>query len=199
MYRLIAITGAGISKASNIPTFIEKGDLRDKLSREYFNKSPKKFYQALTEMKKAIDIAKPNDGHKALAEYNIPIITMNIDGLHGKAGSKNVLEVHGNLDFVYCRKCNIKYQFNQIFKEIVCEKCNEVLDTNVVLYGDSIRDYDKAIDLVLSSNRVLVIGTSFYTSTVNYLVSVAKSKQIPIDIINELAETEVRKYLEKKL
>ncbi|MBS4534440.1 transcriptional regulator [Clostridium sp. D2Q-14] len=197
MPKLVAITGAGISKASNIPTFVEMGNLRDKLSRDYFHKNPEDFYQSLLEMKKLIDIAEPNDAHKVLFEYDVSIITMNIDGLHSKAGSKDGIEVHGNLDFVYCNRCNKEYDFNKVLKGIKCHKCGEILDTNVVLYGDNIKDFHKAIDLVVSSDRILVIGTSFYTSTVNYLVSIARTNEIPVDIINEQAEINVRKYLKE--
>lgn len=82
MYDLVAITGAGISKASGIPTFEDMGDLRNKLTRSYFNSHPEEFYQGLLAMKETIDRAEPNPAHLALVEYNIPVITMNIDGLH---------------------------------------------------------------------------------------------------------------------
>ena len=95
MLDLIAITGAGISKASGIPTFDEMGDLREKLSRDYFRAHPKDFYEIILDMKRNIDRAQPNAAHRALAEYRVPVITMNIDGLHTRAGSEGVLRSMG--------------------------------------------------------------------------------------------------------
>jgi NAD-dependent deacetylase len=128
MGRWVALTGAGISKASGIPTFEELGDLREKLSRSYFQQYPEQFYLVLKEMKKKVDQAQPNPAHRALAEHNIPVITMNIDGLHYKAGSSNVLEIHGNLRTVCCRRCGRDYDFNEVYKSIYCTECGSVLE-----------------------------------------------------------------------
>ena len=195
MKELIAITGAGISKASGIPTFDELGDLRDCLSREYFNSYPDRFYEILLEMKSKIDIASPNDAHIALSEFNIPIITMNIDGLHNRAGSKDVVEIHGNLEQVFCYKCKAGSPFNMVADSIYCPQCDEILEPNVVLYGDGIPMFHEALYWMGGAKRLLVVGTSFYTSTVCDLVTRAKYAGIPVDIINENAETDVRKYL----
>lgn len=194
---LVAITGAGISKASGIPTFEEMGDLRNKLSRDYFEVYPKEFYNALVTMKDTISKAKPNNAHLELAKHNVPIITMNIDGLHTKVGSKNVLEVHGNLDYVTCKSCKFRYNFDLVKSFIHCPECNEVLEPNVVLYGDPIRYYFNAIDLIGSSNHLLVVGTSFYTSTVVDFVDRAKMAGIKVSIINKDAEVEVGRFLRK--
>ncbi len=195
MTKLVALTGAGISKASGIPTFVEMGDLRQKLSREYFNNHREKFYKVLAQMKEKIDSAEPNDAHLALAEYEVPIVTMNIDGLHKRAGSKNVIEIHGNFEFVACNNCNKNFEFEITNKSTNCPICNSPLEPNIVLYGDMIPRLYDAIDLVAEAHRFLVVGTSFYTSTAGYLTDVARRKGIEVDIINERAETEVRKYL----
>ena len=199
MYDLVAVTGAGISKASGVPTFEEMGDLREKLSRGYFEGHPNEFYDVLLTMKKNIDNAIPNPAHSALVEYKIPVITMNIDGLHGMAGSENVLEVHGNLKQVLCNKCDKIYDFDIIRESICCPQCNELLQPNVVLYGDSIRNYYDAINLIGSSKQVLVVGTSFYTSTVNGFVNSAKNAGIKVSVINQNAEEEVKKFLKSQL
>lgn len=195
MLDLVAITGAGISKASNIPTFAEMGDLRKKLSRRYFNEQPHDFFRTIMRLKESIKNAKPNDGHLALAQYEIPIVTMNIDGLHSKAKSQLVVEVHGNLDFVYCPNCNTEHEFNVLSKSIYCQRCGSILEPNIVLYGDKIRHYFNAIDLIGSANNLLVIGTSFYTSTVNDFVDRARMAGINVHIINQKAEVEVRRFL----
>ena len=88
---IIAFTGAGISKASGIPTFDEQGDLRNKLDRSFANHHKKEFNEVMQQLIDTCNAAEPNDAHKALAEYNIPVITMNIDSLHTRAGSQNVV------------------------------------------------------------------------------------------------------------
>ncbi len=147
-------------------------------------------------MHDVITQAIPNSAHKALAKHSIPIITMNIDGLHSKAGSKEVFEVHGNLDFVYCKNCQRKYPFEIVKEDILCKDCNTCLETNVVLYGDAIKHLEQSIKLVESATDILVVGTSFYTSTVNMLVAHGHALGKKIQVINEDAETEVPRLLE---
>lgn len=197
MINLVALTGAGISKASGIPTFQEMGDLRLKLSREYFENNPEDFYRIQMEMKNKIDAAIPNKAHTTLAKYNIPIVTMNVDGLHKKAGSKNVIEIHGNLEFITCNKCSKTYDFMILKNSIYCKECGSIYEPNVVLYGDSIPLYFNATDLIGSAENLLVVGTSFYTSTANELVDRAKTAGIKVKVINENADKEVEKYLGK--
>ena len=199
MYDIVAFTGAGISKASNVPTFQELGDIRNKLSRQFFNSNTKEFYELLLYMKKITDSALPNPAHIALAKYNVPVITMNIDCLHKRAGSTNLIEIHGNLEYVFCPKCNKKFDFETVRESVYCNKCNEVLQPNVVLYGDSIPRYFDAINLIGLAKELLVVGTSFYTSTASFMVDRAEAAGIKVKIINENAENEVPSYLEKVL
>jgi NAD-dependent deacetylase len=197
--KLVALTGAGISKASGIPTFEELGDLREKLSRDFYRNYPEDFYRILYELKTACINAQPNPAHIALAQCNVPIITMNIDGLHGKAGSKNVIEIHGTMEKVYCHSCLKEYDFNIVAETIKCPACRELLDTYVVLYGDQIPRYYDAVNLVMNAEELLIIGTSFYTSTANVLADQAKYAGAKITLINHDAETEVPKYLKQTL
>lgn len=197
MAKIVAITGAGISKASGIPTFEEMGDIRDKLSRDYFQTCPKDFYETLLCLQEKTQLARPNAAHIALAEFEVPIVTMNIDGLHQKAGSSNVVEIHGNLGRVFCDLCNLNFDFSIVKEDINCRKCGEVLEPNIVLYGDLIPQFHEALDIIGNTERLLVVGTSFYTSTVCELVDWAKFSNIPVDIINDNSETKVREYLKK--
>lgn len=197
MSKIVAFTGAGISKASGVPTFIELGDLRNKLSRDYFEDNTYDFYKLLAEMKKICDNAKPNPAHLALAQYNIPVITMNIDGLHQRAGSKDLIEIHGNLNNVICCNCKTSYEFRVIEDSIYCKLCNALLEPNVVLYGDSIPRYFDALELIGATEELLVVGTSFYTSTASDFVSIAKRAGIKVTIINDEAEIQVPIYLKQ--
>jgi NAD-dependent deacetylase len=168
---IIAFTGAGISKASGIPTFDEMGDLREKLERNFATRHKDEFDSIMAQLSATCEQAEPNDAHMALAEYNIPVITMNIDSLHVRAGSKNVLEVHGSLR-----------------------------ENNVVLYGDSAPVYTEALDWVDrlgNKDTILIIGTSFYTTFSSQLKRTAENNDVNIVVINADAEHEVRKYLEE--
>ena len=199
MYRIVAFTGAGISKASGIPTFEELGDLREKLSRSYFADNPEDFYGVLTAMKERSVKAMPNPAHLALAQYNIPVVTMNIDGLHARAGSKDVLELHGNLSYVFCPRCRRRFDFSIVKDSIRCSNCGAMLQPNVVLYGDSIPLYFDALDILGRAEEILVIGTSFYTSTAVELISRAQMAGIETTIINKDAENEVPRILKERL
>lgn len=168
---IIAFTGAGISKASGISTFDEMGSLREKLERNFATHHKDEFNSIMAQLFATCEQAEPNDAHIALAEYNIPVITMNIDSLHIRAGSKNVLEVHGSLR-----------------------------ENNVVLYGDSAPVYTEALDWVDrlgSKDTILIIGTSFYTTFSSQVKWTAENNGVNIVIINADAEHEVRKYLEE--
>lgn len=88
---VIAFTGARISKASGIPTFDEMGDLRNKLDRSFATHHKKEFDSIMANLKEVCGKAEPNDAHMALKEYDIPVITMNIDSLHNRAGSTQVI------------------------------------------------------------------------------------------------------------
>lgn len=197
MKKIVAFTGAGISKASGIPTFNEMGELRNYLTRDYFLQKPVDFYKILIELNKTIKKAKPNAAHLAFAKYDIPVITMNIDSLHDRAGSKKLIEIHGNLKYIYCDKCNLRYDLELVQEGINCRHCNSVLQPNVVLYGDEIPMYFQAIDLISVADILVVVGTSFYTSTASDLVYRAERMGIDVKLINSDAEVEVPKYLSK--
>lgn len=178
---IIAFTGAGISKQSNIPTFMERPDIRERLFRSYANKHPKEYNEVIKQLKENMNGAKPNDAHYALCEYNIPIITMNIDGLHVQAGSKP-LELHGGLPDD--DEMDIAY----------------TLYNKPVLYGDPAPNYQKAYELVSTMKQgdvLLVIGASMHTAIAGELRNVAKMNGAKIIEIQEDAAKNVRKTLEE--
>lgn len=124
---------------------------------------------------------KPNDAHIALAEYDIPIITMNVDGLHQKAGSKNVITLHGDLP-----------------TEEQLEYCDKLYNLPV-LYGDPAPNYEKAynaVDSLREGDIFLVIGASEYTTISNALRVLAKSCGAIVVEIQDHASVKVREFLE---
>lgn len=168
---IIAFTGAGISKASGISTFDESGDLRKKLDRRFAKYHRSEFREVMKQLEETCSAAQPNDAHYALAEYKIPVITMNIDSLHSRAGSEHILAVHGSLKM-----------------------------HNVVLYGDSAPLYSEALDWIDrmdSEDILLIIGTSFYTSISSQIKAAAEKRCVNVVVINDDAEHNVRSYLEE--
>ncbi|MBF7096976.1 hypothetical protein IWB18_07470 [Alkalibacter sp. M17DMB] len=139
-----------------------------------------------------IDKANPNPAHKALSDLNIPVITMNIDGLHQRSGSRDedVIEIHGNIQRVSCPKCKDSFHFSVTMKSILCPKCKKtVLEPQVVLYGDPIPRLGEALELIKHMDTLIIVGTSFYTSTAHYIKDAAESIGISVHTINEKAET----------
>jgi NAD-dependent deacetylase len=169
---IVAFTGAGISKASGVPTFTDMPEIRERLTRDFATDYPAEHAEVLEKMRQMMRPARPNDAHLALAEYEVPVCTMNIDGLHQRAGSTYVIEMHGNLD------------------------------GEIVLYGDMAPSYQLAIDLVeakaqLPQPVLLIIGTSGYTMITHSMESMAKSLGYRIIKINRNAEAQVRLTLEQ--
>lgn len=180
---IIAFTGAGISAESGIATFQSQPGIRDKLSRDFANEHPEEYRVVMEDFINQVEKASPNDAHYALAEYNIPIITMNIDGLHQKAGSKNVLAIHGRLptreELPYC----------------------EFLNGAPILYGDVAPNYgsaQKLIEELRLGDTLLVIGASEYTNISYAIRADAIERGASIVEIQDNASTKVRKFLERR-
>jgi NAD-dependent deacetylase len=176
---IIFFTGAGISVESGIPTFQEQPGIRDKLVRKFANSNPEEYRETIRGMLNACENAEPNAAHKAIAEIGCPVITMNVDRLHTKAGSNNVTEVHGVLP-----------TRDELEKENFAKEYR-----GIVLYDDHAPKYSYAQNMVWtldSGNSVFVIvGTSFYTgisSILRYIAYVAGAKVL---VINSDASTRV--------
>ena len=179
--KILAFTGAGISKQSNIPTFMERPDVREKLFRSYANSHHEEYNEVIRQLKANMNGAKPNDAHIALAEYKIPVVTMNIDGLHKLAGS-DALEMHGGLQ-----------------EDDEMDKAYSLYN-KPVLYGDPAPNYQKAYEMVYDlepDDVFLVIGCSFHTAIAVDLREIARSRGARIIEIQEDAAHNVRKVLEK--
>ncbi len=184
----IALTGAGISSSSGLPIFRGPNGLWNridpgKFSIEYFIKNPYDWWNIAKDLAEPFLKAKPTKAHKALAgleELGLikGIITQNIDGLHQKAGSKKVIELHGNVNKLKCLLCKSEYDAKHFLniikrKEIpLCSNCGFVLKPNVVLFNEAIPhdEYLQALNLFLKSDLVLIIGTSLAIEPVANLV-----------------------------
>ena len=174
---LVFFGGAGVSTASNIPDFRGANGLynytpEDIISHTFFKEHTKEFYEFYFDKMVYLD-ALPNECHKflALLEENKmldAVITQNIDGLHQKAGSKNVIELHGSVLRNYCMKCGKFYDiYSKPFKDInykgvpKCD-CGGIIKPDVVLYEEPLNENDisKAINAISKADTLIIGGTS---------------------------------------
>jgi NAD-dependent deacetylase len=184
----IALTGAGISVESGIPDFRSKGGLWDRYDPdEYatiyaFQERPEKVWQMLREMEETVDRARPNTAHIGLAELETmgllqSVITQNVDNLHQEAGSKDVIEYHGNSRSLTCLWCNKKYDYKDKRGEYppLCE-CGKILKPDVVFFGEAIPSeaMTRSYQLASRCQALLIIGTSAVVSPFNILPRQAK-------------------------
>ncbi|HOD16986.1 MAG TPA: NAD-dependent deacylase [Spirochaetota bacterium] len=178
---IIALTGAGISTESGIPDFRSAGGLWQKYNpSEYatiqaFYASPEKVWRMLFDMVDLTRTAKPNPGHLALAELERMerlqcIITQNIDNLHQEAGSRNVIEYHGNVSRLECLGCGRLFDdaaFNMADviaskKPPRCTGCRAILKPTVVFFGEMIphEAMVRSQEAAQEADAVMVVGTS---------------------------------------
>lgn len=177
--RIVFFGGAGVSTESGIPDFRSEngvfnsmqkyGETPEKLvSHSYFINHTKEFYQYYKE-NLIFNDAKPNKAHIALARLEEigklkAVITQNIDGLHQKAGSRNVLELHGNANRNYCQICNKKYDANYILESenIPRCECGGIIKPDVVLYEEPLNTglLNFATSYIESADTLIVGGTS---------------------------------------
>ena len=158
--KIVFFGGAGVSTESGIPDFRSPNGLyRDYLdprvvppevilSHTYFEEHTKEFFKFYRE-KMLYLTASPNRAHKKLAELeaagkDITVVTQNVDGLHQKAGSKKVLELHGSVYRNYCTGCgqfyNVNFVANKKYPVPECSICGGIIKPDVVLYEESLRE-----------------------------------------------------------
>jgi NAD-dependent deacetylase len=189
----VVFTGAGISVASGLPTFDITWNgvpIRDLLTSEFFDRDPVGFYEMFREVEQWKD-AQPNPAHYALAEAKMPVVTQNVDGLHQKAGSTKVYEVHGNLREMICLDCYRITPWKNLTLGVPYCDCGRILKPRVVLYGDDLMDWDESVREMQKADLVLVIGCSLQTAPACYLPQMAQARGADIIEVNEKAEVEV--------
>lgn len=177
---IVFFGGAGVSTASNIPDFRSAGGLyqrvtdthytaEEMLSHDFLVSHPDLFYENLRKNLVFPD-AQPNPAHRALVTLEQlgklkAVITQNIDGLHQKAGSKNVIELHGSMAHFYCMNCYKHFTQDDVIKiESVpyCDRCHGIIRPDVVLYQESLDQevLQNAIETICSADVFIIGGTS---------------------------------------
>ncbi len=185
------LTGAGISVASGIRPFRGKGGLWEKYDPEVvvninnFRRDPAASWVMLREIAGVIMTAKPNPAHYAITELQElglvqGVITQNVDGLHQKAGSREVIEFHGSTSRVVCLDCRAVYPLEEINMEVLpppCFDCGGLLKPDAVFFGEAIPPAALMRARVESQQckAMLVIGTSGMVEPAASLPGLAKS------------------------
>lgn len=196
-HRIVFFGGAGVSTSSGIPDFRSSSGLYHKeyggvsaeeiLSHHYFLKSPDRFYKFLKDKMLYLD-AKPNYVHDFIAsmerDYNkdVAVITQNIDGLHQKAGSMHVVELHGNILDYYCMGCGKEYDVSCLNTSVPTCSCGSMIRPQVVLYEEALDDeaISDAISSIKQADLMIVIGTSLVVQPAASLIRYFNGKCLVI-------------------
>lgn len=174
---IVFFGGAGVSTESGIPDFRSKDGLYNQkydyppeeiLSHSFFMNNISEFFKFYREKMNSLKY-KPNITHRKLAELERvgklkAVVTQNIDGLHQKAGSKKVFELHGSIYKNHCMKCHKFYSAEYVFdsKDIPRCTCGGIIKPNVVLYEEGLDEntYNNAIISIQNADMLIVGGTS---------------------------------------
>lgn len=199
---IVFFGGAGVSTESGIPDFRSKDGLYNQhdiqfdkyepeylLSRECLYNNPKVFYEFYRQKMDTRNI-EPNITHKVLAKMEKigklnAIVTQNIDGLHQKAGSKNVFEIHGTAQRNYCHKCGKEYPSDFVFNTIEtipkCE-CGGLIRPDVTLYGENLpsKAVDSAIEAFEKADMLIIGGTSLQVYPAAFFINYFQGKHLVI-------------------
>lgn len=219
--RVLVITGAGLSADSGLPTYRGVGGLYDDVATEdgvsieqalsgaMLRRRPELTWKYLLQIAQACAGREPNQGHRALVEMadrfeRFTVLTQNVDGLHARAGSRDLIEIHGNLRRLWCQTCGYEER-DPAVPELAgppgCPCCGSTLRPDVVLFGESLppaaierleQVLDEGVDFVMS------IGTSSGFPYIAGPVAMAARAGLPTLEINP-SRTEVSYLVRHRL
>jgi NAD-dependent deacetylase len=173
------LTGAGISTESGIPDFRSPAgvwaqyDPAEYATIDAFRADPRKVWSFYSLRLRVLVDAEPNAGHFALAELErsghvAAVVTQNIDGLHQRAGSRDVVEVHGSIRSSTCPGCGAAYGLDELLALVegvdapACPRCGEIVKPDVVMFGELLPEaaIDRAYELARATRLLLVVGST---------------------------------------
>jgi NAD-dependent deacetylase len=202
--RAIAFTGAGISTESGVADFRSPGGIWSRyqpvLFRDFLTSEDarRQYWKMKKEGFHELKMAKPNDGHRALARLEVEgmlaaIITQNIDGLHQEAGSRCVLELHGTSRYCLCLECGARFSPDEIQERLeagveipLCTHCGGLLKSATISFGQALPAdvLTEAFDLSMSTDLVLALGSSLVVEPAASIPLQAKNNGAKLVIIN---------------
>jgi NAD-dependent deacetylase len=196
----VVLTGAGISTESGIPDFRSAGgiweqyDPAEVANLDALRREPKRVWEFYALRLEALGAAEPNDGHRALAELEEQgwiraVVTQNVDGLHQRAGSREVVEVHGSLREAECIHCGVRVPTEDAIAMLPlppCPECGEVLKPGVVMFGELLpaKAIERAQALAAEAGVLLVVGSSLEVHPIAALPSATLSSGGVLAIVN---------------
>jgi len=194
----VALTGAGISRESGIPTFRGRGGFWEGTRPEElatpraFFRDPEKVWRWYCWRREIISRARPNRAHEILAkmerEHQLWIITQNVDGLHQRAGSRRVIELHGNIWRLKCTSCGRTWEDPGACGKIPprCPRCGALARPDVVWFGESLptQALRKSFELAEWAEVFLVVGTSGLVQPAAELPFIAKGFGARVMVVN---------------
>jgi NAD-dependent deacetylase len=199
----VVLTGAGVSTESGIPDFRSRtgvwaeADPREVASLSAFRESPERVWDFYRWRLGILTEAEPNRAHLALAELERrglveAVVTQNIDMLHTRAGSRNVVEVHGSIRTSSCRRCGAAYPLETVLGLLEedgpprCPACGTILKPDVVFFEEMLpeAEIDRAYALARRAGLLLVIGSSLEVHPIAGLPAVARSAGAAVAVVN---------------
>ncbi|MCK8481989.1 SIR2 family NAD-dependent protein deacylase [Psychroserpens algicola] len=205
MKHLVVLTGAGMSAESGIKTFRdadglwEGHDVMEVATPQGFAKNPELVLDFYNQRRRQLHEVQPNSAHQDLAtleqDYKVTIITQNVDDLHERAGSSNVIHLHGELLKVRSTKnlSNVKSWTNDLHLGDLCDEGHQ-LRPHIVWFGEEVPMIEKAIDICEQADVLLIIGTSMQVYPAAGLINYV-SQQIPIYFIDPKPSIDSHKNL----
>jgi len=197
---ILFFTGAGISAESGIDTFRGKGGLWNKMSAQElasfdgFMKNPNLVWEWYQYRRKIVRETNPNAGHKTIADFEkhfdeVTVVTQNVDNLHKRAGSSNILELHGNIERNFCMDCKTFYgveKFLESEEVPKCEKCGGMIRPDVVWFGEMLPQdiFAEAERKAAEADICFIVGTSAVVYPATYIPISAKEAGATLVEIN---------------
>jgi NAD-dependent deacetylase len=203
---VVALTGAGISVPSGIPDFRSPGtglwanvNPMEVAHIDVFRRDPERFWHFYGERFQALEDKQPNRAHAALAELEAAgrldaVITQNIDRLHARAGTQNLIEVHGTIAHSSCLRCRARYELAEVRARLAADpagvprcECRQALKPDVVLFGEHLPAgaMAQAEELAARADLLLCIGSSLEVYPVGQLPAVTLSRGGRIAILTQ--------------
>lgn len=200
----VVLTGAGISTESGIPDFRSptglwaQYDPAEYATIDAFRADPYKVWSFYALRLRVLVEAEPNAGHVALAELEraghvSAVVTQNIDGLHQRAGSRDVTEVHGSIRTSTCLRCGASYSLAELLRMLedaeapLCTGCGAVVKPDVVMFGELLPEQaiERAYELARTTGLLLVVGSALEVWPVSQLPQETHAAGGAVAIVNK--------------
>ncbi|AEE13836.1 NAD-dependent deacetylase [Thermodesulfobium narugense DSM 14796] len=195
---VVVFSGAGISTESGIPDFRSptglwnQEDFISLASIDALYERRSEFIKFYRERLSKIKLANPNKSHEIVAKLEemglvTCVITQNIDRLHQKAGSKKVIEIHGNIEEAYCRTCKSIFPSSILDDVEMCPNCGGAIGPNVVLFGEAMPpSFNDSMNIIKRAKACIVIGSSLSVYPAAAIPETALKFNAKLIIINKM-------------